>query len=102
MFIGEFKVLESSGSQANEVGTSVSQVIKMSLDSALGNIKTIAAAVSGEPEKNITAAMCEALVGDKNPAKGVKVKAEASLTKTKAGNDFVLIKYAPVDAAKKK
>lgn len=102
MFIGEFKVLEAAGANSNEVGTTCSQVIKMSLDSALGNIKSVAAAVSGEPEKNITAQMCDALVSDKNPAKGVKVKAEASLTKTKAGNDFTLVKWSAVEAPKKK
>lgn len=102
MFIGEFRVIEASGAGANEPGTTCSQVVKMSLDSALGNIKSIASAVSGEPEKAITAQMCDALVSDKNPAKGVKVRAEASLTKTKAGNDFTLIKWSAVDAGKKK
>lgn len=95
MFISEWKVIEASGSEANEVGTSASQVIKMSLDSALGNIKAIVAAVSGESEKNITSAMCDAIVSEKNPAKGVKVRAEATLTKTRAGTDFTLIKWAP-------
>lgn len=100
MFVGEFKVLESAGG-GNEVGTTASQVIKMSLDSALGNIKSIAAAVSGEPERSITAQMCDALVSEKNPARGTKVRAEASLTKTRAGNDFTLIKWSAYDTKRK-
>lgn len=93
MFIGEFKVHESAGEGANEVGSSTSHVIKMSLDSALGNIKNLAAAAVSEPESNVTSAMLDKMVSDNQPAKGVKVRAEAIEITTRAGNPFTLVKY---------
>lgn len=98
MFIAEFKVADAS-SGGNPVGTKCSNVIKMSLDSALGNIKGIAAAVLSEPEKTITGQTVDQLVSDANPAKGVKVRATASMIKTKAGTDFTLVSYAPFEGA---
>lgn len=94
MFIAEFKVVESTGALANAPGTKCSNVIKMSLESALGNIKGIAAAVLDEPEKMITSKTVDGLVSEANPAKGTKVRADASTITTRAGNPFTLLKFS--------
>lgn len=95
MFIAEFKVIEADGPGANPPGTQCSDVIKMSMDSALGNIKGLVAALINEPSTAISQAMAEKLIAPENPAKGEKVRLEAFLTKTKAGADFTAKKYSP-------
>lgn len=96
MFVAEFEVLESEGAKANPRGSRASHLIKMSLDSALGNIKGLIAAILGESEKNVTATLCDQATADDQPCRGAHVRAEAFLTKTKAGNDFTLVKYSAV------
>jgi hypothetical protein len=96
--IAEFEVVEAQGEGANEPGTSASHVIKMSLESALGNVRGLVAAVSNTPVKSVSRKDCVEAFGADNPAKGVKVDAEAFVTKTKAGTDFTLISYAPYES----
>lgn len=93
--VGEFKVIEAIGEESNEVGTSCSHVIKMSLDSALGNVKSLVAAISGKAEADVTAKDAQDAFATTNPAAGVRVNVEAFVTKTKAGTDFTLVTYQP-------
>lgn len=92
----EFRVIEASGPNANTVGTSASWIVKMSLDNALGNVRSFLAAAMDVPEKSITQAVADDAVGTKQPLKGFLVKAEASIIKTKAGTDFTLVRYRSV------
>jgi hypothetical protein len=95
MFVAEYEVLESRGEGANPVGTQCSHVIPLRLDSALGNIKNLVAALIGGDEKDVSEKMCEDLASEKNPAKGYKVKADAFIVPKKDGSPFTRVKYAP-------
>jgi hypothetical protein len=95
MFVSEWKILEATGPHANPPGSQASNVVKMSLDTALGHVKGVAAAILNKTDKEITAKKVEELVADKNPAKGVRVRAEASIITTKAGTPFTLLKFYP-------
>lgn len=93
--VAEFKILQSEGEGANEVGTSTSQMIKLSLDAALGNIKTLVAALLGIPSAQVTESAADEVFGPSNSAKGVKVRAEAFHTDTKSGGVFTRVNYLP-------
>lgn len=95
LFIAEYKVTEAQGEMANPVGTSCSHIIKMSLDNALGNIKALTAAIVGEPVATVTGKMCDALVSEKNPARGKRVRAQGGEITTRAGKPFTLVVYEP-------
>jgi hypothetical protein len=99
MFIAEFRVAEALGTNANEVGSLCSWIVKMSLDNAKGNIKGFVAALLNEPNTNVTSAMCEDLVAPDQIARGRKIRGDASVIKTKAGNDFTLVMFSPFESA---
>lgn len=94
LFIAEYKVLEAQGPNTNPVGSRCSHIIKMSLENALGNVKALTAAVVGEPEEAVTTKMCDALVSDKQPGKGKRVRAQAGSITTRAGKPFTLVNYS--------
>jgi hypothetical protein len=98
-FISEFKVLESSGEGASSVGSEVSHLIKLDTkykDTAYGNVKSFVAALTKENPDNIKGAMVDALVSDKNPAKGERLRATAFNSPTKEGKDFTKVRYSAV------
>lgn len=100
MFVAEFTVLEAEGEGANPVGSRVANLIKLrGNDSALGNIKGLVGALTGDGSSRVTQAMCDRIVEPSNPAKGTQVKAFAYLTKTREGADFTLIQYEPAEVA---
>lgn len=93
MFISEFKVLENGGTAGeNPVGSTCSHLIKLSLDSAMGNVKGFVQALTGEAK--VTSDLVDGLVSPENPAAGTKVRAEAFMIKTKAGADFTKVNYS--------
>lgn len=95
-FAAEFTIIESSGPNANAPGTQASWLVKMTgNDSALGNIKGYVAALIHEPVKNVSAAMCDELVGEDNPAAGKNVRVSTMLVPTKKGGEFTLHNFAP-------
>lgn len=99
-FVAEFKVVESEGEGANPVGTRCSFYVKLSLDSALGNIKGLAAALQDIDTKSVTQAMVDKITTtDQNPkpspAIGTKVYADAFVIKTKEKKDFTLVQFSP-------
>lgn len=103
MFISEFTVLESDGEGANPKGSRVSQVIPLSLDTALGNIKQFVSALTGEELKSVSEKMVDNLVSPKNPAAGTVVRAEAFIIAKKNGEPFTKIAYShatPDEAAR--
>lgn len=95
MFVSEWTITKSEGEGANPAGTRAAQLIKLSADTALGNIKGLVGALTGEGPSKVTQAMCDNLVSEKNPAKGSRAKAFVHITLTKAGEDFTLVQYEP-------
>lgn len=99
MFVAEYEVLDSEGVGANEKGSRISHLIKLrGNDSALGNIKGLVAALTGEALAKVNQRMCDAIVGADNPASGTQVKAFAHEITTKANEPFTLVQYAPSEA----
>lgn len=98
----EFTIISSTNPN-RPAGTSVSQMIMLDkyLETALGNIKGYVAALFNMPEQDVDEAGVEALVAADNPGAGIKVKAIASNTKTKAGKDFTKVQYEPWPDANK-
>lgn len=95
MAISEFEVKEAKGEGANAPGTKASVVVKLSLDSALGNIKGYISGLLDEDAKNITSDMVDKIYSPENPAKGNTVRCYTSLTETKEGNPFTLHRFSP-------
>lgn len=95
-FAAEFTILDAVGPNANSIGTDASWLVKMTgNDSALGNIKGYVAALIKEPVTKVTAAMCDELVADSNPAAGNTVRVTTLLVPTKKGTDFTIHSYSP-------
>lgn len=100
MFVSEYTVLESEGETANEVGSRVAHLIKLrGNDSALGNVKGLVGALTGEGAAKVNQNMCDRIVAADNPAKGTKLKAFAYVTQTREGKDFTMIQYSPSEEA---
>jgi hypothetical protein len=97
LFIAEYTIVKRLSNEGNPEGTRCSHVIKMSLDTALQNIKGLVSAILDENPKSVTRAVCESLSSDKNPAKGGQVRADTSIVKTKTGGDFTLHNYTHVE-----
>lgn len=97
-FVAEFTILESTNPD-RPVGTSVSFMVMMDkyLETALGNIKGYVAALFDIPEDTVDEAGVEALISADNPGAGLKVRAIASMTKTKAQKDFTKVIWEPYD-----
>ncbi len=94
-FIHEFLVLESQGEGALAAGTQGCHMIALNKDAALGNVKGYMAAALDETEAQITAVEVEEAVSPDQPIKDTVTEAYAYLIKTKAGNDFTVVKYSP-------
>lgn len=95
-FIGTFNVLESSGEGAIGAGQKCVHMIKLSLDSAKGNVRGLISAVLNEPPTSVTKQVTQMAISDDQPAKGTVVKAYAHTTIKKDGNPFTLVDYSPV------
>jgi len=100
-FVAEFTILESSNPE-RPVGTSVSFMVMLDkyIETALGNIKGYVAALFDIPEAEVDEAGVEQLVAAENPGAGLKVRAVASNTKTKKGDPFTKVEWAPYEAKK--
>jgi hypothetical protein len=97
-FVAEFTILESTNDK-RPVGTSVSYMVMLDKyqETALGNVKQYVAALFDLPEEGVDEAGVEALIAGSNPGSGVKVRATASLTKTKKGADFTKVQFFPYE-----
>jgi hypothetical protein len=96
-FVAEFKILESSN-PARLKGSSVTWMVMMDLDAALGNIKnfmeSLIPGLDQVSEEEFETA-CDESVSEANPLKGHNVRASAWTIKTKKGGDFTKVKYMP-------
>jgi len=97
-FVAEFTILESTNPE-RPVGTSVSLMVMLDkyIETALGNIKGYMAALMDIPEVEVDEAGVEAMIAADNPGAGMKVRATASNTKTKAGKDFTKVQFDPYE-----
>ncbi len=95
-FVAEFTILESTNPE-RPVGTSVSLMVMLDkyIETALGNVKGYVAALFDIPEAEVDEAGVESLVSAENPGAGMKVRAVASNTKTKAQKDFTKVEFEP-------
>lgn len=103
-FIVEAEIIESNNPQ-RPVGMKCSQVIKMSQDAALGNIKAFLAAANGIDidadgamqvvQEEITEEVAELAVHASNPLAGIELKLQCTQIKTQAGNDFTRHDWRP-------
>lgn len=97
-FVAEFTILESSNDK-RPVSTSVSYMVMLDKypETALGNVKQYVAALFDIPEENVDEAGVEALIAAVNPGAGLKVRATASMTKTKKQADFTKVQFFPYE-----
>ncbi len=94
-FCAEFAVL-STTSPDFAPGDQVSWLVNMDQPSSLGNIKGFATALSNDmSEDDVTEEAMEHLISSENPASGTRIKANAYVIKTKAGNDFTKVSWSP-------
>lgn len=87
LFIVECEILTSSCEEL-VAGMTCSWVVNMKHDASLGNIKQFTAIATGSPEKEIDEEVCELVVSNENPLKGVKIGLECNEIKTRSGGDF--------------
>lgn len=96
MFVSEFTVLESNMLDKHAIGSRVSYLVTLDpayLETALGNVKGLAAALFGIAEANVDEAGVEAMIAADNPCQGRQVRAIASNIKTKKGSDFTKVVF---------
>lgn len=94
-FVADFKVLESSNGDhpVNSIG---SWLVNMQHSPALGNIKAFALAlIPGLTEADITAEAMDAMVGDSQECRGMRVRADVYSIQTKAGHPFDKVTFRP-------
>ena len=102
MFCVDCKVLESDNPE-RPVGSSPTWMVKMSLDSAFGNIKGFIAAAIGKDDPNapdITPKewedTAELAISAANPLAGMKVRAECLNILTKDNKPFTQVRWGTV------
>ncbi len=97
-FVAEFTILESSNPD-RPIGTGVSFMVMLDkyIETALGNIKGYVAALYGIEEHLVDEAGVEALIASDNPGAGMRVKATATNTKTKAQKDFTKVCFSKAE-----
>jgi hypothetical protein len=80
LFIAEFNILESKGTEANPKGTRAKVVIPLEgkyRESKYKDLKNMVAAIIGEPATSVKGSMIDPLVEAAQPAKGAKLKLKA-------------------------
>lgn len=91
----KMKILESSGPEANPVGSTADVMTMMRWDGALGHIKGFLAATMNIAVQEVDAAGTEAAIGEEQPLKGMRVACEATNVKTQAGGTFTKVRWYP-------
>ena len=97
-FAAEFDVVTTTSPDFKE-GDLVSWLVDMDHgETALSNIKAFASAVLDCDEDEVNETTMEKLIGPEQPASSVRIKANAFIIKTRAGNDFTKIRWDSVGA----
>lgn len=100
-FVAEFKILESD-CEKRRPGTTVSWMVMLDkwVETGLANIKGFVCALMNIPEEAVDEAGIEAMVSDEQPCKGMKVRASATMIKTRGkGTDFTKVVFSAYDQA---
>lgn len=94
-FVAEFTILTSTNA-TRPVGTSVSYMVMLdkNLETGLGNIKHYVGALFDIPEDEVDETGVEKLVAADNPGAGLKVKASATMIKTRKLADFTKVEFS--------
>ena len=92
-FAAELEVADTNSDDYRE-GDVVTWLVDLSKSPAMNNILQFALALSPENTKeDISPSVMEELVSPGQPAKGIKMRADAFITKTRAGNDFTKVNW---------
>lgn len=89
------KIVESSGPEANPVGSTADVMTMMRWDGALGHIKGFLAAAMAIDVREVDAAGTELAIGEEQPLRGMLVACEASSVETKSGGTFTKVRWYP-------
>lgn len=92
-FTIEAKILESDNAE-RKPGITCTQMIKMSQDAALGNIKGFVSAAYDTPAEEVDEEVCELVVDEENPLGGLIVNLECVDITTRDGNPFTLHRWS--------
>jgi len=92
LFVAELEILDSQVEE-RPAGTRMSWLVNFKHDSAPGNVKAFFCALMGAAESDVTADALRYSCGPQNPCRGRLVRLEASVTQTRAGNDFTLCNW---------
>lgn len=92
-FCAEFIVHESSNKD-HQPGSTCSWMVTLDKEPAMGNIKQFIAAVYETDMDEVTEAVADMVTDEeKNPTKGMFVRASANQIKTRKGGDFTKVKF---------
>lgn len=94
-YVVEMKVLESSDVKEHPIGTTMSWMVMMNQDAALGNIKHFVSVATDMPIKEVQASDAEDSCSEDNPLAGIKLRVMAVNIKTKADKDFTKCTFMP-------
>lgn len=93
-FIAEFDLISSDNPEQKGP---CSIVWNMSKKPTMGNIKGLIVAIDPDLTDDEIEDAAEAMLGEDQPARGVELIATGVMKKTKAGNDFTLVAFEPVE-----
>lgn len=100
-FCVELMVHSSTGENALMPGTKCAWMTMADKDSFLGAVRGFLQVAASEMNgskvdlKDIDAEAAELAVSDENPFKGLRIRAQATNVKTKAGGDFTKVEWSP-------
>lgn len=92
-FVVELEVLESSNQKDHPLGTTMSWMVMLNQDAALGNVKHFISVASDTPMDDVTSKDAEDACGEGNPLEGVELRIMAVNIKTKADKDFTKVRF---------
>lgn len=98
-FVVEMKVLESSNLKDHPVGTSMSWMVMLDQDAALGNIKHFLTIACDVPENDVDEALATEACGEDNPLRGTKLRVSAVNILTREKKDFTKVKFFSADTS---
>jgi hypothetical protein len=97
-FVAEFETLASDNPERKQ-GCQQSWFVGLDKDAAMGNIKGFIATVEGVDPAEVDEDAVELIVSERNPLMGREVKCSANNIKTRAGGDFTLCRWMPMEPA---
>lgn len=93
-FVVESVVLDTT-CEDYQPGATISWLVNMSNDYALGNVKEFAQALGGDMSLQITGADIEKLISDEQPAAGHDIDVDAITRVSRAGHEWTQARWRP-------